>query len=358
MRFNVIKGRELTAALTQRWTEIQESCVDLASPYFRPEFTEHVAAVRDDVSVGVLEDDDGRIVGFFPFHRRRGGIGRPIGLGLSDYHGVISEPDAQWTVEDLLGGCGLVRYEFDHLPATQSQFAASHRAVEDSPIIALAGGYESFETSRDKAGRKQLREIERKRARCEEEVGPIEFVRHTADVDVLHTLMDWKSDQCQRSGTVDYFSLSWCRGLIECIHANRGAEFGGILSCLYADGSLAAAHFVMRSRRVWHSWFPVYNHEFHAYSPGLILLLEMIRAAADEGVEHIDLGKDISTYKKRFMTSAIQVAEGCAEVPSLLNSARHLRDRAEQWSRSSIFRPVLRIPGRVVKSIERRRRYE
>jgi CelD/BcsL family acetyltransferase involved in cellulose biosynthesis len=114
----------------------------------------------------------------------------------------------------------------------------------------------------------------------------------------------------------------------------------------------------MRSEDVWHSWFPVYNQRFQAYSPGLILLTEMVRTAAQNGVDYIDLGKGMSTYKKRFMTGAIQVAEGCAEVPSLLNGARHLRDRAERWGRSSVLRPVLRVPGRVVKTIERRRRYD
>jgi len=295
MNFRRIKAHELDSTLKARWREIQRSRREFASPYFCPEFTEMVATTRDDVYVGILEDA-GSIFGFFPFHRRRGGIGRPIGLKLSDYHGVIAHPEAEWSVEDLLRGCGLVRYEFDHLLASQAPFAPHHHVIESSPIVDLTAGYEAFEQSRDKAGRKQLREIERKRKKLESEIGPITFVEHTSDPEVLRTLMDWKSEQCRRTGTFDYFSLAWCRQLIESIHASDRADFGGVLSCLYVGDSLAAAHFVMRSDRVWHSWFPVYNNTYHAYSPGLILLLEMIRAAAArDGVDYMDLGKDVST---------------------------------------------------------------
>ncbi len=356
MKYHVLTGRGLTADLVRRWAEIQAANANLASPYFCPEFTEAVAKVRDDVFVGVLEDA-GRITGFFPFHRRRGGIGQPIGLGLSDYHGVVAARDAEWAVADLLKGCGLIRYEFDHLLVSQRVFAPYCQTVEDSPILDLAGGYQRFEVTRDKAGRKQLREIDRKRERLEAEAGPLTFISHSSSEDVLRTLMEWKSAQCRETGTIDYFGLPWCRQLIQSIHASRSACFGGILACLYAGDRLAAAHFAMRSGGVWHSWFPVYNHELQAYSPGLILLVEMIRAAEVADVAYIDFGKGISTYKRRFMTGAIPVARGRAELPSLLNGVRRLRDRVEEWSRKSVLRPILRQPGRLIKNMERKKRY-
>ena len=135
MKYEVIHVRELEPDLVTRWGEIQQSDSELASPYFRPEFTQALGAVRDDVRVGILEDG-GRIVGFFPFHHSRGGLARPIGLGLSDYHGVIVDKNAEWTAEELLRGCNLVRWEFDHLLASQKQFSDFHDQVSGSPIIA------------------------------------------------------------------------------------------------------------------------------------------------------------------------------------------------------------------------------
>ncbi len=357
MKYDVIHARELSPDLAGRWTEIQQSDSTLASPYFCPEFTKAVAAVRDDVHVGILEDG-GRIVGFFPFNRTRGGVARPIGLGLSDYHGVIVDPNAKWTAEELMRGCNLVRWEFDHLLASQKQFAKLHSNVAESPIIDVSQGIEAFESSRDKSGRKQLREAQRKREKLEKQVGPVSFTLHTQDQDILRQLFEWKSLQCQQTGTVDFFALRWCVELIEHIHATQGIHFGGILSCLHVDDTLAAVHFVMYSRDVWHSWFPAYNDDLREYSPGLLLLFEMIKTAADRGIQYIDLGKGISLYKKRVMTGGIPVAEGCLEVSSLRNQFHHFLGRVEQWSPQSALKPVLTIPGRMIKRMERKKRYE
>ncbi len=68
MDVTVIPGRDLDAELVRAWTELQVANPDLASPYFAPEFTQAVAAVRDDVEVAVVEER-GQIVAFFPFHR-------------------------------------------------------------------------------------------------------------------------------------------------------------------------------------------------------------------------------------------------------------------------------------------------
>ena len=357
MKYTVIPAQQLTPELEARWSAIQQVDPALASPYFRPEFTQAVAAVRDDVFVALLEEGDA-VVGFFPFQRGPGGLARPVGLGLSDYHGVIAQADARWSAEELLRGCKLDRWEFDHLPASQQQFAACHAAVSDSPIIEVAQGMEAYEASRDKSGRKQLREVRRKSEKLAERFGSLTFTLHSSSRDILHQLISWKSEQCRRTGTVDFFALDWCVKLIERIHASRKSEFGGMLACLHAADTLAAVHFAMYSRQVWHSWFPAYNHELEEYSPGFILLLEMIRAASEQGVRHIDLGKGLSLYKKRVMTGGIPVAEGCLMLPSLRNRLQDWRQRAEGWGKKSFLRPILRVPGRIIKNMDRKRKYE
>lgn len=357
MKYSVIPARELTQDLVALWAEIQEADFNLASPYFRPEFTQAVAGVRDDVFVCLIENSN-KLVGFFPFHRKNGGVARPVGLGLSDYHGVIARPDAEWTAEGLLRGSKLVRWEFDHLPAGQRQFSAYHAAVSDSPVINVSQGMDFFEASRDKAGRKQLKETKRKSEKMGEQVGRLRFTVNSSNPDILRQLLVWKSEQCRRTGTVDFFAIPWCARLIERIHKVDKPEFGGILACLHAGDTLAAAHFAMYSHQVWHSWFPAYNHELEEYSPGFILLLEMINAASAHGIKHIDLGKGLSLYKKRVMTGGIPVAEGCLEIPSVRNRIRHVRDMVEEWGKQSFLKPILRIPGRIIKDSERKKHYE
>ncbi|WP_157861454.1 GNAT family N-acetyltransferase [Desulfurivibrio alkaliphilus] len=329
----------------------------MASPYFRPEFTQAVAEVREDLFVGLMEAEN-RVVGFFPFHRRWGGVARPVGLGLSDYHGVIAEPEADWTAEGLMRGCRLVRWEFDHLLSGQAQWQTYRQNLEPSPTIDTSQKYEHYEAIRRKLGGKQLYETNRRIRKLAREHEPHRFVFHTDDAAAFEAMIAWKRLQCQRTGVHDYFGLGWTVELVRRINAHDSIHFGGVLSALYVGDKLAAVHFGMRTKTVLHSWFPGYDDEFHQYSPGLILLVEMIRHACDGDISYIDLGKDVLPYKEKFMTGAIQVAEGCAELPSAVNNLYALRRRAERWSRQSALLPILRIPGRFIKRLERKGRYE
>ncbi|NHA15371.1 GNAT family N-acetyltransferase [Thioalkalivibrio sp. XN279] len=356
MKYTVILTRELDNALASRWSAIQATGTIFASPYFRPEFAQALAAVRDDLRICLLEDY-GRVVGFFPFHYGRGGVGRPAGLKLSDHHGVVVERDAEWTVLDLLRGSGLVRWEFDHLVAGQGEWKPYIRQVDPSPIIETIDGYEAYEADRTKSQRKHLQDTLRRMRKLERERGPIRYVSNTREPTVFDAMVRWKREQCQATGVVDFFALPWTVELIKRIHEQDSQEFGGTLSALYVGDRLAAVHFAMRSRTVWHSWFPAYDDEFRQYAPGLILLVHMIQHACEDGLAHIDLGKGMAPYKENFMSGSIPVAEGIATRPSIINSIHELRTRSEAWARQSALRPLLQAPGRWLKEQERRRRY-
>ncbi len=357
MKYYVIKADNMTSEHYKQWLLIQEKYEYLANPYFHPEFTRAVAHVRTDVYVGIIEDN-GVIVGFFPFHRSRSGRARPLGLALSDYHGVVAPPDLKFSVADLMSSCKLTRWDFDHLISAQEPFLDYHEELFNSPIIQVSEGFESFKAQLNASGRKQLKEAERKNQKLEEEIGPVRFTKHSSEKAILNTLMQWKSEQCQRTGTVDYFSIEWCVRLIEYLHSNRSDNFGGMLSCLYAGKTLAAVHFSLYSSSVWHSWFPSYNHELESYSPGSILLYKMIEEAAKNRVQYIDLGKGMSLYKKRVMTGSISIADGCVIMPSFSNKLAGIKNSIEFWAKGSLFKPVLRIPGKIIKNIEREKRYK
>jgi CelD/BcsL family acetyltransferase involved in cellulose biosynthesis len=157
MKVTVIKGSELDTGLSQRWSEIRSSDPNLASPYFAEQFTLAVASARTDVLIGVIEDS-GKIVGFFPYHRRRWGVALPVGLGLSDYHGVVIHPETSWSVQELISKCGLVRWEFDHLVGSQSDRLGPSLSMEASPIIQVSDGYAAYIAGQSNVGRKQIRE--------------------------------------------------------------------------------------------------------------------------------------------------------------------------------------------------------
>ena len=115
------------------------------------------------------------------------------------------------------------------------------------------------------------------------------------------------------------------RAALERIHTTQSDGCAGRLSLLYAGDRLVAGHMGMRSRTVWHYWFPAYDRETARYSPGLILLLKMAQACEELGLRTIDLGTGITLYKKRLMNTSVPVAEGSVQRPSWLSLWRGAR---------------------------------
>jgi CelD/BcsL family acetyltransferase involved in cellulose biosynthesis len=336
MKITLIPGRELSDDLVRVWTGLLAN-PDLASPYFHPEFTKAIAAVRRDVEVAVLEAD-GKIAAFFPFQRGHGGVGRPVGGIISDYHGLICAQNFQFSPRELLTHSRLVAWQFDHLPTSQLSFAPFQLSAEPSPQINLSCGYAAYVQERRKAGSEQIKKIFNLIRRIEREIGPLTFVARTEDAASFKTVLDWKSDQYRRSKNPDLFASGWICQAVNRIFMTNTADWSGVLSVLYAGDSLVAGHFGMQSRQVWHYWFPSYSREAAKYSPGLILLLKMVEKASVSGVRIIDLGKGMSPYKERFMNSSSLLASGRVE-----SSWRSIPRRAWKMASSRTLGPSARL---------------
>ncbi len=353
MKVTVIRPSDLDDGLLRRWNDIAGANAEFASPYFSPEYTQAVAEVRDDVYVGIMQEGPD-VIGFFPFQRGRARTGRPVGGPFTDCQGVIVTPEAEWSAEGLVRGCGLSMWQFDHVIASQRQFRPWQQTLTCSPLIDLPDGFDAYANTLRDAGSKQLQRLGQKQRRFEREVGPLRFEMHTQDVGVLRQLLDWKSRQYLESGLVDAFRFPWTQGLLEGILALQSGTFGGVLSALYVNDRLAAIHMGMRSRTVWHYWFAAYSHEFTRHSPGLLLLVEMARTAEFMGLKTIDMGKGPEDYKSLFATSAVLLMEGGVELPSLARTLRGARQSAESWVRRSPIFPIVRMPGRVIRRLEAR----
>jgi len=338
MHVSLITPAQLDAPLQDAWRTLQDRHPALHSPYFSPEFTLAVAAVRDDVRIAVIEQAE-RVTSFFPFQTRRG-MGLPVGGGLSDHHGVVCAPGTHWHWPDLLRAARLSSWRFDHLPRAQAPAGACAPAV--SPALDLSRGMAAYLTARRAQGIRRIDECLRKTRKLAREVGPVRLEAHTRDPRVLAFVLRLKSQQCRRTGVADFFAQPWARALAERIAATEGAHFSGRLSALYAGDTLVAAHLGMRSRRVWHWWFPVYDAAWAPYSPGAQLLLQVAQAAADEGHSSLDLGKGADAYKQSFADSGLPLAEGWVYRPALSTAWLATRAATLRWARRAAWAQPLR----------------
>lgn len=327
MKIDVVAARDLAPELVARWIELQAADARFVSPFFRPEFTQAVAATRDDVFVGVMSEG-GLVRGFLPFQRSGRKAAVPVGLGMSNYQGVIVEPGTIWNVREFVRGLGLTFLEFSHLICTQEELKPFHSHVWGSPVVDTAQGFASWIASRRAAGVSKMKQLPRKIRKLEREIGPIRFEPHVASDNVLHTLVQWKRAQYLRTGRCGSLIHDWAVEAIGNIANTQKDGFAGMLSALYAGDRLLAAHMGMRSRSVWHYWYPAFDREHAAHSPGQVLLWKMIEWGASNAIDWIDLGSGESQYKASFATRDIEVAEASVLVPSLSGLARVVRGRS------------------------------
>ena len=164
----------------------------LDSPFFRPEFTQCVATVRDDVEIAVLEEA-GRPVGFFPYQRERGDIGRPVGGYMAEFQGVILSAGRECSPRDLVRGCGLRAWHFDHL-TLQAGFQPYQWLTAASPYMDVSRGFDAYQASRNQDSN-QIRQMLRKTRKVQREIGPVRYEPHCTAGGVLDTLIAWKMEQ-------------------------------------------------------------------------------------------------------------------------------------------------------------------
>ncbi len=336
MNVRIVPAGALTASELARWGELQGASELYRSPFFRPEFTLAVARLRD-VRVAVVEDA-GSVAGFLPFEASRR-QGRPVGRPFSDYHGPVLDDPAAVDARGLVRACGLATWSFDHLPAGFASFAPHVWGHGASPCLDLSEGFDP-----EARPSSDIRGALRKARKLAREVGPLRFVPHSDDPDLLAQAIAWKRRQYAETGVTDVLADAGARELLGHAQAARATEFAGLLSVLYAGDQVAALHLGLRSGGVLHSWFPAYNPALHRYSPGLVLLLELAGSAPALGIRELDFGKGEARYKLALATGAVPLHEGCVGARPLSALPVRLRTSARRALRSvGVHRAARRV---------------
>ncbi|MCH5675176.1 GNAT family N-acetyltransferase [Streptomyces gilvus] len=345
MDVTVHRVDELNASLREAWHRAMDESPEYSNPFLAPEFTLGIGGHRSGTRVAVLREN-GSPVGFFPYERNALGVGRAIGLGLSDCQALVHRPGVTWNAQDLLKACGLSIFEFDHLVAEQKPFARHATGTFASPVVDLKpdpSGYAQWLRGAYPGHAKTTLKKERRLGR---DVGEVRFEFDERDPRMLRRLMQWKSAQYRRTGRMDRFARPWIVDLVNHLFEVREEHFTGVLSVLYAGDRPVAAHFGPRSRTVLAAWFTAYDPELHRYSPGLMMHLRTAEAAARNGVTLMDLGRGDKEYKDWLKTRELRVAEGFASRPHPVAAAHRLWRRPVRGLRNTVnAHPELRAPA-------------
>jgi CelD/BcsL family acetyltransferase involved in cellulose biosynthesis len=348
--FELVKWRDLSAADRDAWRAFRAASPGLRSPYFDLGWFDALASVRGDLQVIRGKGRHGPTA-FLPFHARPLGA-EPAGGPFSDWHGFVAEPGTPLDARAALAA-GTPNYRFNAAPASDPGFAPLAEARDHSHLMDLTGGFELYAKPKGGSAPKAARNWRRGFRKMEEDGREPRFVLDEHDPEVLTQLLAIKSDQFRRTGHPDRLAYGWSRALMRAVFDSRVDAFTGLLSALYIDGELAAAHLGMRSGGVLHYWMPVFETRFSAYAPGVVLMAEMAREGAAAGVVEIDLGPGDYQHKKELANAGAPLIAGVAHAASLVGGASRLAYGAgRRWSALPLGAAAA-LPHRISRRLER-----
>ncbi len=310
-RFDSVGFSEVPDSVLEQWRSWQTSKA-YRSPYFHPEYVACVDRVRDDVRVGLIFDDAQELVGIFPYQGNRNCLAEPVGGAINDYHGVIGAGNLKLTQEEIVRLTGASKFQFHAWLDPDESMERYVYGPDQAYVADLSAGAEPFikEISNQSVAVKRHGQKSRKMMR---EIGSLRLEIDSKDKDLLDWTIQKKREKYQRTGVVDYFGRDWSRDMLHEILKHKSHDFAGMLSVLYAGDKVVATHFGMRSRKVLHYWFPVYDLDFAKYSPGTELFLQIVRRSELLGIDTVDFGYGYDYYKTRLTNRRADVVRGCVD---------------------------------------------
>jgi len=352
MEFTVVAPEALTAADVSAWLALQAAS-GRTSPFLSPFWVQACARVGGPDQEGarvVILRQDGEAVGFLPV-RVRGGAAGPVGAPMCDYQGVVGAPDLDVESRRLLAALRVGRLDFPSLLADQSAFARGVRGLSQSLVIDLSEGYDAYAKARRAAGTDILQDTAKKRRKLERKQGAAAFAV-SRDVGDFDALIAWKRAQYRASSQTDIFQVGWTEALLRSLFERTEPGFGGAFFTLHVDGKLAAAHFALRQGGVLHAWFIAHDEAFARYSPGVILINEILKWVPEEGVSELDLGPGDYRFKNSLANVKREVAHGYIGRPSAAALARGAAYRVRATAEALPLGRFSALPGKAMRRLD------
>ncbi len=322
MDIEVVRPDGLKAADAARWSELRQA-IGLISPFFSPDWPRECARANGPdrrARVAVLRED-GRPVGFLPARLSRFAA-QPVGAPMCDYQGAAVEAGYRFDPRTVVRAFGVHRLDFDTQIASQLEMTPYMRGRAASHVVCLRDGYDAYVANRKAAGSNVLNDCARKRRKLAREVGEIRFTPASdiqADFDAM---VAWKRERYAESRQTDIFKADWTRRLLHNLFSAPLGEIRGQLFTLRAGDKLLATHYALTDGRALHAWFIAHDEEAARYSPGMILIVEILQWAAAHGISEFDLGTGGYRFKHSLANMQRETAFGYVGSPSPATAVR------------------------------------
>ncbi len=311
MEIEVVRPQGLHPSDAARWSEIRHA-TGLTSPFLSPDWVGECARAggpdQRRARVAVLREG-GEAVGFLPARVSRFAA-QPVGAPMCDYQGVAIAPGHAFDPRQVVRALGVHRLDFDTQLAGQLEMAPFMRGRTFSHLASLREGFEGYAAHRKAAGSDILPDCAKKRRKIARELGEVRFTAASTSQADFDTLMQWKRARYAASRQTDIFNAGWPLRLLQNLFDAPLGEISGKLFTLHAGDRLLAAHYALSDGRALHAWFIAHDLEASRYSPGVVLIVDILKWAASQGFSEFDLGAGDYRFKQSLASVQREVAYG------------------------------------------------
>lgn len=310
-RFDHLGERELTA-----WQRLFPADALSASLFMHPEFCRAAHQTLGPVEVVVMEDV-GRIVGVVPLHRAAGWRGllkgyTQVAQDVSDGFCFPVEDAYLEGVAEALARAGVWSGFFTHLGTARPIPHCEAGSVTNTYLVRHQPGEPDLWTALKDRSRRFWSDTERCARRLSELPGAYQFHWQSPNpARDLDTLIHLKLDQYARTGKpgAALYQANH-QAFLKALMSSTNEGFSAPLSVLYQGDELIAAHLGLLGGRRLHYWFPVYGPGHAKYSPGKVLLAEIMKRSDQLGIQVIDFGEGHADYKEAASNETHELAKG------------------------------------------------
>lgn len=347
MKFRLLRPAQVSEDLWVSFAELRNARAIYDDPFFDPIYARLVGGLRDDTRIAVAEEG-GEPVGFWALHRRPGAWARPIGGPFSDWHGPVLSASTDLTPAAFLRGVGLLGMSaFGWMP--QDAESETHLTISGANITHVGDDWDAYLEEQARRWPKHFKKMRRLERNIERDFSNMEFRFDDTSDETFERLILLKQEQFRRTGRHDVLSPDWVRVLLEQLRVTQGPRFRMRLVSLHFDGQHAASELVLQSDKVAHGWITGFEPEFSRYSPGNVLVQNMLERMSTDGPAIYDAGPGMDHYKRHYANYQLPIGSGVIRAREL--AIRPDRLLGQAWRSGETY-----IPGGVAKVMTQARR--
>ena len=311
LRAEVLRPSALGAAELGAWRQMQSQWSPLRRAFLTPRFALACERANGRAYVAVLHRR-GAPQGFLAFQFRsawhqRLRIAERIGGELCDAAGLITVPELRIEGSQLLRSAGLSALAISHLVPGQEQLGLTGGGSQTGYVTDLGDGPDAFFARLLERDRPLVRDTERRLRKATEEYGePAYLGTVSISPEMIADLISGKRAQYARTGVPDPFARVANRRLLQALRDMPNDDCRLVWNRLEAGGRILAQHLGLQYQEVMSHWFPLYDTAARSVSPGRLLLWNIIRCSAEDGIRVIDYGEGDAAYKREFATDRVR----------------------------------------------------